>query len=319
MLLRDPAAIENPFFMMAPDWAALPLVGLATAATVIASQALITAAFSVTRQAIQLGLLPRMRILHTSVKDLGQIYIPFVNWGLYLFIVLAVALFKSSTNLASAYGIAVTLDMTITTVMTFFVIRHGWKYPLPLCVAATGFFFVIDIAFFASNMLKLFGGGWFPLVIADFQRDELDGEFDALLGEPGDVPEVAVFDAVLAEGERDDFVGQDFLAALRLKNESRGAEVDAVEIAQHHRTRVVAGDGADIEVDALRREMLPAGAGLDGQLPGGDLAAGFDRLTDANREAVAGLQSIHEHAGEFGQITPLEATAASEVEVLAES
>ncbi|GKQ57973.1 putative potassium transport system protein kup [Sphaerotilus sp. FB-3] len=165
MLLRDPAAIENPFFMMAPDWAALPLVGLATAATVIASQALITAAFSVTRQAIQLGLLPRMRILHTSVKDLGQIYIPFVNWGLYLFIVLAVALFKSSTNLASAYGIAVTLDMTITTVMTFFVIRHGWKYPLPLCVAATGFFFVIDIAFFASNMLKLFGGGWFPLVI----------------------------------------------------------------------------------------------------------------------------------------------------------
>ncbi|MFM2341773.1 MAG: hypothetical protein RLZZ592_1426, partial [Pseudomonadota bacterium] len=165
MLLRDPAAIENPFFLMAPDWATLPLVGMATAATVIASQALITAAFSVTKQAIQLGLLPRMRILHTSVKDLGQIYIPFVNWGLFMFIVLAVALFKSSTNLASAYGIAVTLDMTITTVMTFYVIRHGWKYPLPLCVAATGFFFVIDVSFFASNMLKLFSGGWFPLVI----------------------------------------------------------------------------------------------------------------------------------------------------------
>ena len=165
MLLRQPEAIENPFFMMAPDWAALPLVGLATAATVIASQALITAAFSVTRQAIQLGLLPRMRILHTSVKDLGQIYVPFVNWGLFAFIVLAVALFKSSTNLASAYGIAVTLDMTITTIMTFYVIRHGWKYPLPLCLAATGFFFVIDVSFFASNMLKLFSGGWFPLVI----------------------------------------------------------------------------------------------------------------------------------------------------------
>ena len=165
MLLRAPETIENPFFMMAPDWAALPLVGLATAATVIASQALITAAFSVTRQAVQLGLLPRMRILHTSVKDLGQIYVPFVNWGLYVFIILAVALFKSSTNLASAYGIAVTLDMTITTIMTFFVIRHGWKYPLWLCLAATGFFFVIDVAFFSSNMLKLFGGGWFPLVI----------------------------------------------------------------------------------------------------------------------------------------------------------
>jgi KUP system potassium uptake protein len=165
MLLRDPATIENPFFMMAPGWATLPLVGLATAATVIASQALITAAFSVTRQAVQLGLLPRMRIVHTSVKDLGQIYVPFVNWGLYAFIVLAVALFKSSTNLASAYGIAVTLDMTITTIMTFYVIRHGWKYPLALSLAATGFFFVIDISFFASNMLKLFSGGWFPLVI----------------------------------------------------------------------------------------------------------------------------------------------------------
>jgi KUP system potassium uptake protein len=165
MLLKEPEAIENPFFHMAPNWAQLPLVGLATAATVIASQALISAAFSVTKQAIQLGLLPRMRILHTSVRDTGQIYLPFINWGLYVLIVLAVALFKSSSNLASAYGIAVTLDMTITTVMTFFVIRHGWRYPLPLCVAATGFFFVIDVAFFASNMLKLFVGGWFPLVI----------------------------------------------------------------------------------------------------------------------------------------------------------
>ena len=165
LLLEDASAVENPFFLLAPQWARLPLVFLATAATVIASQALITAAFSVTKQAIQLGMLPRMRVLHTSERDTGQIYVPFVNWGLYVFIVLAVVLFGSSSKLAAAYGIAVTLDMTITTVMTFFVLRYGWKYPLWLCVAATGVFFVIDITFFASNMLKLFAGGWFPLVI----------------------------------------------------------------------------------------------------------------------------------------------------------
>jgi len=165
LLLENPAAVENPFFLLAPSWARLPLVILATAATVIASQALITAAFSVTKQAIQLGLLPRMRVLHTSVRDTGQIYVPFVNWGLYLFIVLAVVLFGSSSKLASAYGIAVTLDMTITTIMTFYVIRYGWKYPLWLCLLATGSFFVVDVTFFASNMLKLFAGGWFPIVI----------------------------------------------------------------------------------------------------------------------------------------------------------
>jgi KUP system potassium uptake protein len=165
LLLAQPAAIANPFYLMAPDWARLPLVFLATAATVIASQALISAAFSVTKQAIQLGILPRMAIQHTSVRDVGQIYVPFVNWGLYVFIVLAVVMFKSSSNLASAYGIAVTLDMTITTVMTFFVIRYGWGYPLALCLAATGFFFAIDVLFFASNLLKLFAGGWFPIVI----------------------------------------------------------------------------------------------------------------------------------------------------------
>jgi KUP system potassium uptake protein len=165
LLLSRPEAIDNPFFLMAPDWARLPLVFLATAATVIASQALISAAFSVTKQAIQLGILPRMAIHHTSVRDTGQIYVPFVNWGLYVFIVLAVVMFKSSSNLASAYGIAVTLDMTITTVMTFYVIRYGWGYPLALCLAATGFFFAIDILFFASNLLKLLAGGWFPIVI----------------------------------------------------------------------------------------------------------------------------------------------------------
>ena len=165
MLLADPSAVENPFYRMAPEWSRLPLVILATAATVIASQALISAAFSVTKQAIQLGILPRMHIKHTSVRDTGQIYVPFINWSLYVFIVLAVALFRNSSNLASAYGIAVTLDMTITTIMTFYVIRYGWKYPLALCLLATGFFFVIDVTFFLSNMLKLLAGGWFPLVI----------------------------------------------------------------------------------------------------------------------------------------------------------
>jgi KUP system potassium uptake protein len=165
LLLREPAALENPFFLMAPTWAVLPLIGLATLATVIASQALISGAFSVTKQVVQLGYLPRLNILHTSAKDLGQIYIPMVNWGLFVAIVLAVMLFQSSANLASAYGIAVTLDMLITTILTFFVIRFGWRYPLWLCVGATAGFFVIDVLFFASNALKFFEGGWFPLLI----------------------------------------------------------------------------------------------------------------------------------------------------------
>jgi KUP system potassium uptake protein len=165
LLLENPLAVQNPFFMMAPEWALLPLVFLATAATVIASQALITGAFSVTRQVIQLGYLPRLNIEHTSVRTAGQIYMPFVNWGLFVAIVLAVVMFRSSSNLAAAYGIAVTTDMLITTVLTFFVIRYAWKYPLALCIAATGAFFVVDFLFFASNLLKLFEGGWFPLLI----------------------------------------------------------------------------------------------------------------------------------------------------------
>ena len=165
LLLAEPEAVKNPFFMMAPDWALVPLVVMATLATVIASQALITGAFSVTKQVIQLGYLPRLNILHTSVRDTGQIYIPLVNWGLFVAIVLAVVMFRSSSNLAAAYGIAVTLDMLITTTLTFFVIRFGWGYPLALCIAATGCFFAVDLAFFASNLLKLFQGGWFPLMI----------------------------------------------------------------------------------------------------------------------------------------------------------
>ncbi|MFT3663526.1 potassium transporter Kup [Piscinibacter sp.] len=165
MLLAHPENAKNPFYEMAPTWALYPLIALATAATVIASQALITAAFSVTKQAVQLGYLPRLRVLHTSVRETGQIYLPFVNWGLYACILLAVVLFKSSSNLAGAYGIAVTIDMLITTTMTFFVIRYGWKYPWWLCVAATGFFFLVDFTYFAANVVKVIDGGWFPLVI----------------------------------------------------------------------------------------------------------------------------------------------------------
>lgn len=166
LLLAQPEAVKNPFFYLAPEWAALPLVGLATAAAVIASQALISGAVSVTKQVIQLGFLPRLQVRHTSVYDKGQIYIPFVNWALFALIVLAVGLFRSSGNLAAAYGIAVTTDMLITTVLTFFVIRYAWKLPLMLCITATGVFFTVDVLFWASNLLKLLHGGWFPLVIA---------------------------------------------------------------------------------------------------------------------------------------------------------
>jgi len=165
MLLQHPENVRNPFYEMAPPWALAPLIVLATLSTVIASQALITAAYSVTKQAIQLGYLPRLRVLHTSIRDTGQIYVPFVNWTLYGCVVFAVVMFGSSGALASAYGIAVTIDMTITTVMTFFVIRYSWKLPLALCLGATGVFFVVDFTFFAANVVKVFEGGWFPLVI----------------------------------------------------------------------------------------------------------------------------------------------------------
>ena len=164
-MLHHPAGVKNPFFMMAPDWALIPLVALAAMAAVIASQALISGAFSVTKQVIQLGYLPRLQSQHTSVKDIGQICLPFVNWGLFALIVVAVVMFKSSSNLAAAYGIAVCTDMLITTILTFYVIRYSWNYPLALCIGATGFFFVVDFAFWASNLLKLFEGGWFPLLI----------------------------------------------------------------------------------------------------------------------------------------------------------
>ena len=166
LLLTTPAAVKNPFYLMTPEWALLPMVALATAATVIASQALISGAFSATKQIIQLGYLPRLQMTHTSIKETGQIYIPFINWALFAAIVLAVIFFRSSEALATAYGIAVCGNMLITTVLTFYVVRFGWKYPLWVCIASTGIFFLIDFLFLASNMLKFVEGGWFPILLA---------------------------------------------------------------------------------------------------------------------------------------------------------
>ena len=165
LLLAHPEAVLNPFYHQLGAWSIYPLVLMATVATVIASQATISATFSVAQSAISLGFLPRMRVLHTSEQEIGQVYIPLVNWLQLIVVLIAVVGFGSSTNLASAYGIAVTTTMLTTTVLTFFVIRYKWKYNLLLCWAATGFFLLIDIAFFASNALKIAHGGWFPLLL----------------------------------------------------------------------------------------------------------------------------------------------------------
>ncbi len=165
LLIANPQAVENPFYRMFPDWALLPMVGLATAATVIASQAVISGTYSMTRQAIQLGFLPRMNIIQTSDTEFGQIYIPAINWTLLLAIIAAVIGFGSSSNLASAYGLAVSGTMLITTLLTFFVIRFSWRYSLTLCVLSTSFFLAVDVAFFSANLFKFIEGGWFPLVM----------------------------------------------------------------------------------------------------------------------------------------------------------
>jgi KUP system potassium uptake protein len=168
LLLSNPAAVSNPFYQQLGAWSIYPLVALSTLATVIASQATISGTFSMTKQAIALGFLPRMRVEHTSVSEIGQIYIPMVNWLQLLAVVLAVIGFGSSSDLAAAYGIAVTATMLVTTVLTFFVIRYGWHYNLLLCIAATGFFLVIDVALFSANVLKILHGGWFPLLLGVF-------------------------------------------------------------------------------------------------------------------------------------------------------
>src|SRR5206468_4038382 len=165
LLITNPKALENPFYLSYPDWALYPMIVLATAATIIASQATISGAYSMTRQAIQLGYLPRMDIEHTSAKAFGQIYIPAVNWILLVVVAAAVIGFGSSTRLANAYGVAVMGTMLATTFLTFFVIRFGWGYPLWLCLLATGFFMAIDLTLFAAALLKIHDGGWFPLVL----------------------------------------------------------------------------------------------------------------------------------------------------------
>src|SRR5438477_22029 len=165
LLIVDPKALENPFYLSYPSWALYPMVALATAATIIASQATISGAYSMTRQAIQLGYLPRMTVHHTSAKVIGQIYVPAVNWILLVAVAAAVVGFGSSTRLASAYGVAVMGTMLVTTFLTFFVIRYGWGYPLWLCLLATGFFMVIDVTLFGAALLKIHEGGWFPLAL----------------------------------------------------------------------------------------------------------------------------------------------------------
>ena len=165
LLMGDPSAIQNPFYRLFPDAWVLPALLLATLAAIIASQAVISGAYSMTKQAIQLGFLPRMAVRYTSAREIGQIYMPAVNWALLAGVVAVVLFFGSSSALASAYGIAVTLTMMITTVLTFFVVRDGWRLPAPLAWGATAFFLAIDALLVAGCAIKFLDGGWFPLVL----------------------------------------------------------------------------------------------------------------------------------------------------------
>jgi KUP system potassium uptake protein len=165
LLIENPAAAENPFYRLAPEWALYPLIVLATCAAIIASQALISGAYSLTMQAIQLGFMPRLKIEHTSSTEMGQIYIPALNWSLMLGCIAIVVGFGSSSNLAAAYGVAVTATMVITTILLGVVERDKWGWSLPLTLALSGFFLVIDLAFFGANIIKIPHGGWFPLVV----------------------------------------------------------------------------------------------------------------------------------------------------------
>lgn len=165
LLLHHPEAASDPFFLSVPGWAIYPMVALTTAATIIASQALITGTYSLTMQAIQLGYLPRMRVDHTSADEAGQIYVPFINWILMFSCVLLVLTFRSSSNLAAAYGVAVTLTMLITTILLYFLLRHGFAWSRMRALGLCGFFASIELVFFAGNALKIAHGGWFPLVI----------------------------------------------------------------------------------------------------------------------------------------------------------
>ena len=165
LLLSNPAAVEQPFFLLAPTWALYGLVALASAAAIIASQALISGAFSLTRQAIQLGYSPRLDIQHTSSHEIGQVYVPQINWALMLSTIAIVIGFGSSTALAAAYGIAVTLTMVITATLLYVIARDRWQWPVPIAAGVTGIFLAIDLAFFGANAIKIAHGGWLPLVI----------------------------------------------------------------------------------------------------------------------------------------------------------
>ena len=165
LMLRTPAAAANPFYLMAPESFRLPMVALATVATIIASQAVITGAYSVVHQAIQLRLMPRLKISHTSARAAGQIYVPLINWTLMILVVLLIIGFRESSNLAAAYGIAVTGTMFITAVMLGILEWRVWKWPKWLIVAEVGLFLTIDGLYFASNLTKFFAGGWFPLLV----------------------------------------------------------------------------------------------------------------------------------------------------------
>ena len=166
LLLRNPLAVENPFYHLAPRWALYPLIALATAATIIASQAVISGAFSLTRQAVQLGYSPRLRIEHTSSREIGQIYVPLVNWGLMLLTCVLVLGFETSSHLAGAYGVALSALMLITTLMFYVMSREVWRWSFPRAAAVAGLFLCVDLPFFAANALKIRYGGWVPLAIA---------------------------------------------------------------------------------------------------------------------------------------------------------
>ena len=166
LLLSKPEAISNPFYLLAPSWALVPMVILATAAAVIASQALISGIFSLTRQAVQLGFCPRLAIVHTSSREIGQIYVPTVNWSMFVGVIWLVLTFKSSSNLAAAYGIAVTGTMVMTTILAFEVAVHRWHWSYWRAGIIFGLFLALDLAFFGANILKIAHGGWVPLVVA---------------------------------------------------------------------------------------------------------------------------------------------------------
>jgi KUP system potassium uptake protein len=166
LIVREPRSVESPFFLLFPDWSRIPMVVLATVATVIASQAVISGAFSVTRQAVQLGFLPRLTILHTSRHEVGQVYVPAVNWGIFVAVVALVVGFGSAEHLASAYGIAVTGTLAIDTILFFVVVRALWHKPAWMVALGAGAFLTVDLTFFGANVPKVLHGGWFPLLIA---------------------------------------------------------------------------------------------------------------------------------------------------------